>query len=109
MLEVGVTGGIGSGKSTVCRLLSAWSVPVFVADDAAKALMAYTSPLRPGIEALFGTEAYTPDHALNRAHIAASAFTQPGLLEALNALVHPAVQEAYAAWKPTPDGYLLNI
>ena len=88
MKRIGITGGIGSGKSTVCNLLAQYGVAIYDSDTRAKALM--SSKLRPEIEQLFGTEAYI-DGVLNRQHIASVVFTDPARLSLLNNIVHPAV------------------
>lgn len=98
MLKVGVTGGIGSGKSTVCRIFETLGIPVYYADDRAKWLMVNNERLKENIKALFGTEAYLPDGSLNRALIAQRAFNDPAQLKALNQLVHPAVFEDGEEW-----------
>lgn len=97
-MRIGITGGIGSGKTTVCRIFEALGVPVYYADDRAKALMTTDAELMAGIRALFGAEAYTSDGALNRPHIAAKAFGNADILAQLNALVHPAVHRDANRW-----------
>jgi dephospho-CoA kinase len=97
-LRVGITGGIGSGKSTVARLFALLGAPVYLADARAKALMESDDTLRAGIIALFGTDSYDALGRLNRAHISARAFSDPALTLALNALVHPAVEADYEKW-----------
>lgn len=98
LLRVGLTGGIGSGKSTVARLLNMMGAAVYVADDRAKALMASDPELRSGIIDLFGNWAYTADGMLDRAFVASQVFGHPDKLAALNALVHPAVERDFADW-----------
>lgn len=89
MLKVGVTGGIGSGKSTVCQVFRTLGIPVFNADDAAKWLMEHDTKLVSGIKALFGAAAYE-NGKLNRSFIASVAFNDREKLLALNAITHPA-------------------
>lgn len=98
LLRVGLTGGIGSGKSTVARLLGLMGAAVYVADDRAKALMVSDPELRSGIVELFGKQAYSADGTLDRAFVASQVFGHPDKLAALNALVHPAVERDFAAW-----------
>src|SRR3954469_8400 len=98
MLKVGITGNIGSGKTTVSKLFELMGVPVFYADDAAKALMVTDELLIAGIKQTFGTQAYFDDHTLNRKHIANIVFNNDVELAKLNALVHPAVFRAFDAW-----------
>ncbi|MCE2776193.1 MAG: dephospho-CoA kinase [Algoriphagus sp.] len=97
-LLVGITGGIGSGKSTVCKLFSLLGVPVYTADDRAKWLMNHDSPLKEKILEVFGSESYLSNGELNRAYLAASVFSNPEKVAALNALVHPAVRKDFMAW-----------
>lgn len=91
ILKIGITGGIGSGKTTVCHIFETLGIPVYYADDRAKALMTENLELIKSIKNLFGEGAYLPDGALNRKHIADIAFHNPLKLNELNALVHPAV------------------
>ena len=98
MLSVGITGGIGSGKSTICYIFECLGVPVYYADDAAKKLMTKKGALKDRITALFGKEAYFKNGKLNRKHISAMAFPNPELLKHLNAAVHPAVIEDGKKW-----------
>lgn len=97
MKVVGITGGIGSGKTTVCRIFEQLGVPVYYADDRAKMLMNTSSTIRAGIIAEFGHEAYT-DQGLNRAYLAGLVFGTPERLAKLNALVHPAVADDFDEW-----------
>jgi dephospho-CoA kinase len=97
-LRVGITGGIGSGKTTVCRIFEALGVPVYDADFWAKWLIANDPDVRMAIIALFGPEAYLPDGAYNRAFVAGIVFNNPEKLAALNAAVHPAVELHSRAW-----------
>lgn len=97
MMKVGITGGIGSGKSTVCRLFAERGVAVYDSDSEAKRLMTEEGPLRAAIAARFGSEAYDGGR-LNRPYLASRVFTDPQALADLNALVHPAVMADFAAW-----------
>jgi len=97
MKVIGITGGIGSGKTTVCRIFEQLGVPVYYADDRAKMLMNTSATLREGIITEFGSEAYT-DQGLNRAYLAGLVFSTPERLAKLNALVHPAVADDFDEW-----------
>jgi dephospho-CoA kinase len=97
MLKVGITGGMGSGKSTVAHMFSLLGIAVYYADSEAKKLMENDPVLREAITGLFGSQAYQ-DHKLNRALIAARVFNHPEKLQALNAVVHPAVIAHGATW-----------
>jgi dephospho-CoA kinase len=98
MLKIGITGGIGSGKTTVCKIFETLGIPVYYADDRAKMLMLQDKHLIEGIKSLFGDQAYLADGALNRQHIAKIAFNDSSKLEQLNALVHPAVFKDGNKW-----------
>ena len=91
MLRLGITGGIGSGKTTVCKIFETLNIPIYYEDDRAKWLMVKSPSLQTGIIQLFGDKAYAADGSLNRAHIGGIAFKDPAKLQKLNALVHPAV------------------
>src|SRR4051812_545501 len=98
MFKVGITGGIGSGKTTVCSIFSTLGIPVYYADIRAKELMIFDENLKQQITNLFGNEAYQPDGGLNTKFIASKAFTDKSLLHQLNAMVHPAVFEDSIKW-----------
>ena len=98
MKRVGITGGIGSGKSTVCMIFEQLGIPVYYADQQAKWLMVHDESLREAIAALLGAEAYLPQGQLNSRWIASRVFQHPALLEQLNALVHPAVAAHSEQW-----------
>jgi dephospho-CoA kinase len=97
-LLVGITGGIGSGKSLVTRIFSLFGVPVYDADSRAKALMEQDESLKQEIISLIGPEAYTESGKLVRSAIAAKVFSDPGLTERINGLVHPKVKEDSERW-----------
>ena len=95
---VGLTGGIGSGKSTVAKVFEILKVPVYYADDRGKWLLANDPELKRQVIQHFGKESYLEDESLNRAFLAKEVFPDPEKLSALNALVHPAVGEDFTAW-----------
>ena len=97
MKVIGLTGGIGSGKSTVARKFNELGVPVYIADDRAKSLMVKNPKIIKGIVKIFGDEAYL-DGQLNRAFIASQVFSDKNLLQKLNNLVHPAVEKDFQSW-----------
>jgi dephospho-CoA kinase len=108
MLQVGITGGIGSGKSTVAKIFTALGVPVFDADAAAKQIMETDSHVKQQIVHVFGEKAYT-NNALNRKHLAAIVFTDNYYLEKLNSIVHPAAIQAADNWAKTQNApYVLK-
>ena len=88
MLKIGLTGGIGSGKSTVAKVFEVLGIPVYYADETAKRLMNEDQGLKQQLQELFGTAIYT-NGMLNRKHLAGIVFNDPKKLEQLNALVHP--------------------
>lgn len=107
LLRVGLTGGIGSGKSTVARLLGLLGAAVYLADDRAKTLMTQDAALRQGIVELLGSGAFSADGTmLERAYIASRVFGDAERLAALNALVHPAVERDFVAWAATQKNVL---
>ena len=91
MKKVGITGGIGSGKTTVCRIFATLGIPVYSADDRAKLLMTEDDELREEITYIFGEEAYLEDGSLNRKHLSSIVFADKSKLKELEAVVHPAV------------------
>jgi dephospho-CoA kinase len=97
VLRVGLTGGIGSGKTTVAKIFELLGIPVYYADDAAKKIMNEDSELRAAIEKQFGAEAYNSGE-LNRAYLSTKVFNNPFQLEILNSLVHPATIRDAAKW-----------
>lgn len=97
MLKAGITGGIGSGKTTVCQVFETLGIPVFYADEAARMLMEQDPALIAAITALFGPEAYLSGR-LNRPYIAQAAFGRPELLQELNQLTHPATIRYGKEW-----------
>ena len=99
MTTLGVTGGIGSGKTTVCGFLEEKGARVFYADVEAKRLMRDDEAVRRAITEEFGDGAYAEDGSLNRAYLADQVFGDPEQLERLNAIVHPHVFEAFEAAK----------
>ena len=98
MKVLGLTGGIGSGKTTVANIFRELGVPVYIADDEAKKLMNSDAKLKKEIIVLFGDEAYQ-NGILNRKYIANRVFGNKELLERLNAIVHPAVGKDFDQWK----------
>ncbi len=99
MTTLGVTGGIGSGKTTVCGFLEEKGARVFYADIEAKRLMQEDEAVRAAIVDAFGDEAYADDGSLNRTHLAEQVFGDAERVERLNAIVHPHVFEAFEAAK----------
>lgn len=97
MYKIGVTGGIGSGKSTVCELLRDRGVAVYDSDSRAKQLMAESDALREQLIAAFGAECYNAE-GLDRAFLASKVFGNEEALQQLNSIVHPAVRADFQTW-----------
>ncbi|HEY1024835.1 MAG TPA: dephospho-CoA kinase [Sphingobacteriaceae bacterium] len=97
MLKVGITGGIGSGKTTVCRIFEVLGIPVFYADTVAREVMYSDAVLVDAVKRTFGEAAYS-EGKLNRKYLADIVFQDANELEKLNALVHPAVFRAFDHW-----------
>jgi dephospho-CoA kinase len=97
MYRVGLTGGIGSGKSTVARILETLGIPVYYADDAAKQIMNTDLGLRKEIQAHFGDAAYA-DGQLDRKYLAGIVFNDPEKLSLLNSLIHPVTIRHSEQW-----------
>jgi dephospho-CoA kinase len=96
-LKVGITGGIGTGKSTVAKILVALGYPVYFSDDRAKWLMENNQQLVVELTRLIGNETYIAGK-LNRSFIAKKLFSSPALKEKINALVHPVVRADFKLW-----------
>jgi len=98
MLKIGITGGIGSGKTTVCRVFELLGIPIFYADTVAKLIMNTDPVLKEEILKTFGQKSYSNDGQLNRAYLSSIVFNNESELNKLNALVHPAVFRAFDKW-----------
>ncbi len=97
MLKVGITGGIGSGKTVVCRLFEVLGIPVFYADMAARRLTDNDPVVVAAIKEIFGEDIYTA-HGLDRKKIGEIVFVRPDKLQQLNEIVHPATIRDAAIW-----------
>ncbi|MGY3088397.1 dephospho-CoA kinase [Hymenobacter sp. UYAg731] len=98
MLRIGITGGIGSGKSIVSRLFHALGVPIYDADTRARWVMENDAELRQQLTASFGPDTYDVAGRLNRPVLAGTVFNNPALLAQLNSLVHPHVGTDFERW-----------
>ncbi len=97
-LKIGITGGIGSGKSTVCRVFKIIGIPVFEADQVAKQLLQTRSEIKEGLIHLFGKEVYSEDGTIDRKKLAGIIFNDDVQLRKMNALVHPVVRNEFQQW-----------
>lgn len=104
MLKVGITGGIGSGKTTVCNIFAQLGVPVFNADSAAKQLMQTDSELASALKINFGDDVFNSENELNRKKLAGIVFADKNKLNLLNSLVHPAVAKDFDRWTKIYSG-----
>jgi dephospho-CoA kinase len=96
--QIGVTGGIGSGKSVVCKILKALGVPVYDSDSRAKILMTTDGILAEQIRKEFGTLSFYPDGTLNRQFLGEQVFQDDARRQVLDRLVHPRVAADYSTW-----------
>ena len=103
MIKVAICGGIGSGKSTICRMFAERGVAHYDSDSRAKALMNESAELREALVAEFGEECYEGDE-LNRAYLAAKVFGSEEQLAKLNSIVHPAVKADFLRWADEQEG-----
>lgn len=101
MVLIGVTGGIGSGKSLVCDMFAALGASVFSADASAKTIADTDPSARAEIIALLGDEAYTAEGPMDRAYVAGKVFGDPDLLQDLNEILHPRVFAQIDTWRET--------
>ena len=102
MKVLGITGGIGSGKSTVAKELIKFGIPVFVADEESKNLLREDEVIREKVKSLLGEQSFTKTDGTeipNRKFIASKVFTDQQLLLELNAIMHPAVRQQFQSWK----------
>ncbi len=97
MLKIGLTGGIGSGKTTIATIFNSFGIPIYNSDVRAKHIMNSNIELINSIKKLLGEESYIEEQ-LNRAYISKKVFTTPSLLQQLNNLVHPKVAKDFDEW-----------
>jgi dephospho-CoA kinase len=97
-LKVGITGGIGAGKSTVTQIFSILGIPVYHSDDRAKWLMANDPNLSQAIKQEFGAESFLPDGSINRIYLSEKIFNDREKIAKINSLVHPVVFEDFLSW-----------
>lgn len=109
-LQIGVTGGIGSGKSTICKIFRELGAPVYDADSRAKWILANDEVLKEQIIEKFGSQSYK-NNELNRDYLASQVFNNTEKVKILNSLVHPRVGEDYLNWVNTANsktGYTIK-
>ncbi|MCB0515313.1 MAG: dephospho-CoA kinase [Chitinophagales bacterium] len=98
MQKIGITGGIGSGKSIVCKLFALLEIPIYYADARAKYLMQEDKTVKKQLIETFGREIFSPNDTLNRQLLAQKVFNNPLELQKLNNIVHPAVKRDSEQW-----------
>ncbi len=97
-LKIGITGGIGSGKSVVCQIFRILGVPVYPSDERAKTLMSENHEVIKSIKAHFGAKAYSKEGELNRTYLANHIYNSEKNLKLINSIVHPAVALDFDKW-----------
>lgn len=102
MKIIGLTGGIGSGKTTVANFFEELEVPVYIADVEAKKIMNTSASIKMALISLFGKKTYL-NNELNRKFIASKVFKDKSLLQKLNDIVHPEVEKHFKVWKANQD------
>lgn len=103
-LRVGITGGIGAGKSIVCRLFQVLGIPVYDADREAKNIMVEDEAVVASLKKTFGEKVYQASGELDRAYLAEMVFNDKDKLDELNSIVHPAVIRAGETWADAQEG-----
>ncbi len=102
-IKLAITGGIGSGKSVVSRILATMGVPVYDCDSKAKEIMVADSSIVKGLKRMFGESCYNSDGTLDKSFLASRIFTDDNNIERVNALVHPAVKKDFENWAAKMD------
>jgi len=98
MVKVGITGGIGSGKSTVCKLFSILGIPTYSSDIRAQQLMMFNHNVVNALKATFGPDIYNLNGSLNKDYLSKLVFDSPETRQIINSIVHPAVQNDFTQW-----------
>ncbi len=104
MLKVGITGGMGSGKSTVCNIFRNLGVPVFTSDEVGRDVLNTNEEIKEKVIKEFGKDMYQVNGKLDRARMASLVFSDPVALEKLTSLVHPKVQDQFNKWLANHEG-----
>lgn len=106
---IGITGGIGSGKSIVSRLLRLMSIPVYDCDSEAKRLMLYSTEIRTALINAVGSEVYQENGELNRAYLAEYMFGNVARVAQINGIVHPIVRNDFKRWVKQSDRKIVAV
>lgn len=108
MIKIGITGGIGSGKSVIASLLNLYDIPVYVADNESKILLATSPVIKAKLIALLGEELYT-EEGLNKKLLASHIFSNSECLKQVNAIIHPEVNHHFSEWIKNQSSELCAI
>ncbi len=103
MIKIGITGGIGSGKSVVAHFFTLSGIPVYIADEESKYLTDHSPVIRKKLSALFGNEIYT-NSGLDRKRFASFIFSNQALLKKVNEIIHPVVKKDFIKWVNAQKG-----
>jgi len=110
MIRLGITGGIGSGKSYVCQMLtSQFDIPVYNCDQEAKRLTVSSAKIRKSLQQLVGKEVYDEEGTLNKAMLASYLFASPEHAAQVNALIHPAVKRDCRKWAKAQKSSIVAV
>lgn len=107
MIKIGLTGGIGSGKTTVAHILEQAGYPVYISDRQASELINKNTEIRSALTGLFGTTLYSNDNNLDKKKLAGIIFNDKTALQKVNAIVHPVVLEDFRRWSLLQSGNLV--
>lgn len=109
MLKIGITGGIGSGKSMICHFFATLGIPVFNADLEAKRIMNESSLVRSKMMMNFGKDIYLPNRTIDRKKLADLIFNSPSLIQKVNGIIHPEVRNYFFEWcKQQQTPYIIH-
>lgn len=108
MIKIGITGGIGSGKSVVSELFTTLGIPVYIADTESKRLVNTSATIRKKLTGLFGNDLYTKT-GIDRKKLASLIFNNPDLLKTVNGIIHPEVYLHFKDWTQKQRGKLCGI
>jgi len=108
-MNIGITGNIGSGKTTICRIFETLEIPIYYADDQAKKLMVDDLNVKEQVKLVFGLSTYDDDGELDKKYLGDIVFNNPKMLTKLNYIVHPAVERHSLAWAKKQKGALYTI
>jgi dephospho-CoA kinase len=109
MIRVGLTGGIGSGKTTVAKVFQTVGIPVYFSDTKGKYLMSHSAEIKTKLIKIFGQQAILSDNSSNRQFLANEVFTNQDKLKILNSIVHPVVMDDFEKWASEQQSpYVIN-